>query len=314
MKKYPTTLRIMTLALMLCFTSLVSAQAVNSVFTYQGELIDNGTPANGAYDMKFDAFEFASGGSSLLLFGADEHLAVQVTNGLFTVNVDIGNVIFTSGPDTWLELSIKPAGGGSYVTLPMRQKITSSPYAMKADFANNASTATNATNATTANGLNISGNSGDVLTYNGVNWASGVSLHVNGNSGTSVGTTSVPPSNGLRVGGIAKFDDDLNQDLSKAGLPKYMVNVNCGNGINSVAGQDLTGAGGSFSMTSTATVGYCYITFPASLTGKFWVVNAESNDGANVSCDIRTNTAELACQRVDRLGAYQYGSYQIIIF
>ena len=311
MKIYRKTIKIITLALMLCLPIFVSAQAVNTPFTYQGELLDNGSPANGSYDMSFDAFEFATGGTSLLLFGADEHLAVQVTNGLFSVPVDWGNVLFAGGPDVYLQLAIKPAGSGSYVTLPTRQKITSAPYAIKADFANNANTATN---ATTANGLNISGNSGDVLTYNGVNWAAGVSLHVNANSGTSVGTTSVPPSNGLRVGGIAKFDDDLNQDLSKAGLPKYMVNVNCGNGINSVAGQDLTGANGSFSMTSTATVGYCYITFPASLTGKFWVVNAENNDGAHVSCDIRTNTAELACQRVDRLGAYQYGKYQIIIF
>ena len=305
MKIHRKTIRIITFALLLCLPVFVSAQAVNTLFTYQGELLDNGAPANGSYDMTFDAFELSSGGNSLLLFGADEHLAVQVTNGLFTVNVDWGNVIFSSGADSWLELAIKPAGSGSYVTLPTRQKITSAPYAIKSDFSNSANKASD---------LSVTGSANDVLVFDGTNWKSGGNTIRVSSVGVSVGTTSVPPSNGLRVGGVANFDDDLNQDFSKAGLPKYMVSVNCGNGTTSIAGLDLTGANGSFSMASTSTAGYCYITFPVSIAGKFWVVNAENNDGAHVSCDIRANTDELACQRVDRQGAYQYGKYQIIIF
>ena len=35
----------------------VQAQTSTSAFNYQGELLDNGSPANGLYDINFTAFD-----------------------------------------------------------------------------------------------------------------------------------------------------------------------------------------------------------------------------------------------------------------
>ena len=286
---------------------MVNAQAVNVPFTYQGELTVNGSPANGTYDMSFDAYQLATDGTSLLFFGADIHANVTVTNGLFTVNnVDFGNLAFSSGPDVWIELAVKPVGTSTYTTLSPRQQITSTPYAIKADFSNNANTASD---------LNIAGATAhDVLVFDGSNWKTGGNKIRISSIGVSVGTTSVPPANGLRVGGVAKFDDDLNQDINKVGLPKYIVDVNCSNGLISVTGVDLTGNNGSFSITGDVNFpGYCTITFPTLVATRNWMVTANDSDGASVSCDDNGNSS-LVCQRVDRQGNYQFGKYQIIIF
>ena len=261
---------------------------------------------NGAYDMSFDAFQLATGGTSLLFFGADIHANVTVTNGLFTVNnVDFGNLAFSSGADVWIELAVKPVSSSTYTTLSPRQQITSAPYAIKADFSNNANI---------AGDLNIAGATAhDVLVFDGSNWKTGGNKIRINSIGVSVGTTSVPPADGLRVGGVAKFDNDLNQNITKAGLPKFMLDVTCENGSVSVATNNLTGGAAGATITSTNTIGFCLIGFPVSIANNFWVVNSDDNDGGNASCGLNTNT-ELACQRVDRHGTYQYGKFQIIIF
>lgn len=300
------TTRIITLMLM-WLPIITSAQIVNTQFTYQGELLNSGSPANGLYDITFDAYQFSSGGPSLLLFGPDEHLGVTITNGLFTVNdVDFGNLVFATGADTWIEVGIRPSAGGSYTILPQRQKITSSPYAIKSDFANTANLADN---------LQITGASAnDVLVHDGTKWATGGNKIRVSSIGVSVGTTSVPPSDGLRVGGDTNLDGDITQDLSKTGLPKYLVYARCNSGSTAISGNDLTGGNGSFSVTGTATTGYCYITFPASISGKYWIASAIDNDGAQTSCDIRADTTQLACQRVDRQGNYDWGDFNIVVF
>lgn len=286
---------------------LASAQIVNTPFTYQGELLSSGSPANGTYDITFDAFLQSSGGTSILFLGPDEHLGVTITNGLFTVNdVDFGNLAFATGADVWIEIGIRPSTGGSYTILPERQKITSSPYAIKADFANTASSADN---------LQIFGASAnDVLVYDGSNWKSGGNKIRVSSVGVSVGTTSIPPTDGLRVGGDTNLDGNITQGLSKTGLPKYLVYARCNDGSNAISGNDLTGNNGNFSITSTATAGYCFITFPASISGKYWIASAVNNDGAQASCDIRADTTQLACQRVDRQGNYQWGDFNIVVF
>ncbi|MCF6318667.1 MAG: hypothetical protein L3J83_05220 [Proteobacteria bacterium] len=42
--------------------NIVHAQLVGSGFSYQGELVDNNVPANGEYDMFFEAFGDEVGG------------------------------------------------------------------------------------------------------------------------------------------------------------------------------------------------------------------------------------------------------------
>ncbi|WP_395375392.1 hypothetical protein [Marinicella sp. W31] len=105
------------------------AVAVNqgSEFTYQGELMASGAPANGTYDFEFYLFLVDQNGSDVGMVTVDD---VTVTNGVFSVEIDYGHPVFT-GDAYWLEVAVREgASGGSYTTLAPRQPITATPYAL----------------------------------------------------------------------------------------------------------------------------------------------------------------------------------------
>ncbi|HEU5069273.1 MAG TPA: hypothetical protein VFV96_02550 [Verrucomicrobiae bacterium] len=75
------------------------AAAQDTVFTYQGRLLDGGTPANGTnYDMVFHLFDAPTNGTSWGTLGITN---VTVSNGLFTVPLNFGDVF--DGQPRWLE-------------------------------------------------------------------------------------------------------------------------------------------------------------------------------------------------------------------
>ncbi len=130
------------------------AQA-QSAITYQGKLNDGGAAANGNYDFTFKLFSVAAGGTQI---GADVFRDdVQVSNGVFTVNLDFGATPFTSATGNYLEISVRAgASTGTYTLLNPRLPVTNSPYAIKslnAENATNATTATTATNALSLGGV-----------------------------------------------------------------------------------------------------------------------------------------------------------------
>lgn len=116
------------LALLLSAVGNVSAQS--TAFTYQGQLTDNGTPANGLFDLRFTVHDAPSGGS--VVAGPTDVGDVSVTNGLFTVTLDLGSAPF-SGAARWLEISVRPgASTGGYSNLAPRQAVTATPYSIRA--------------------------------------------------------------------------------------------------------------------------------------------------------------------------------------
>jgi hypothetical protein len=105
----------------------VPAEQAGSGFTYQGSLKDGNNPANGQYDLQFTLYDALTGGNQV---GSPITLTNQaVTDGLFAVQLDFGASSF-QGSSRWLEIAVKPAGGGSYTTLSPRQPLTAAPYAM----------------------------------------------------------------------------------------------------------------------------------------------------------------------------------------
>jgi hypothetical protein len=102
------------------------AQALTPAFTYQGELRSAGSPANASFDMEFRLYGAEAGGSQIGPLVT--RLAVPVANGLFSVPLDFGAAQF-AGDRQWLEISIRPAGGGAYETLSPRTEVTAAPYA-----------------------------------------------------------------------------------------------------------------------------------------------------------------------------------------
>jgi hypothetical protein len=108
--------------------SAASQAQVDTAFTYQGRLTDGGSPANGEYDLQFGLYDAASGGTPLTSWR--ELANVYISDGLFTVQVDFGDNVFT-GAARWLEIKVRPGDStGVYTTLSPRQMLTPAPYAL----------------------------------------------------------------------------------------------------------------------------------------------------------------------------------------
>jgi hypothetical protein len=121
------------LLVVLMMSGTASARPLNAplgtALTYQGRLTDGGAPANGTYDLEFKLYEALSGGSPV---GSTVTLGeVTVTNGLFTVQLDFGNVF--DGTALYLDVGVRPgASVGAYTPLTPRQQLTAAPYALYA--------------------------------------------------------------------------------------------------------------------------------------------------------------------------------------
>lgn len=70
------------LAMVLLSAGLASADPLGSAFTYQGQLDDNGTPANGNFDFEFALYSSASGGTAIDTIDLDDQ---AVSAGLINV-------------------------------------------------------------------------------------------------------------------------------------------------------------------------------------------------------------------------------------
>ncbi len=108
--------------------SAVVQVPVGPGFTYQGELQQSGSPANGKFDFRFRLFDAAIGGSQVGSTVTKND--VQVTNGHFTVVLDFGSGIF-KGKERWVEIAVRPGNStGAYTVLNPRQRIKPVPYAL----------------------------------------------------------------------------------------------------------------------------------------------------------------------------------------
>jgi len=135
------------LLLSLSVWSRATAFAQGTAFTYQGKLTDSGNLANGNYDFQFKLFDTATVGTGTQQGSTVAVPNITVTNGIFTVQLDFGVCAACfNGASRFLEIGVRPTGGGSFITLSPRQPITSTPYALKS---------MNAANATTADGLSV---------------------------------------------------------------------------------------------------------------------------------------------------------------
>jgi hypothetical protein len=100
---------------------------LGSAITYQGQLQQGGSPANGHYDFLFRLFDASTGGNEVGTFNA--FINRTVTDGLFTVTLNFGVGAF-NGEARWIEIGVRPNGGGTYTTLSPRQPVTPAPYAL----------------------------------------------------------------------------------------------------------------------------------------------------------------------------------------
>ncbi len=119
--------------LLALLASINQVSAEDTAFSYQGRLNNGTNAASGFYDFRFALSNAPSGGAQI--GSTITNLAVGVTNGLFTTLLDFG-AVFT-GNATWLGISVRTNGPGSFSPLSPLQEITPAPYAVMADSASN---------------------------------------------------------------------------------------------------------------------------------------------------------------------------------
>ena len=122
------------LVVVMMMTSTASARpleaALGTGFTYQGKLTDGGVPANGMYDLEFKLYGALSSGTQV--GSTITKNDVTVITGLFTVQLDFGNVF--DGTALYLEIGVRPGvSSGAYIALTPRQQLTATPYAIYAE-------------------------------------------------------------------------------------------------------------------------------------------------------------------------------------
>ncbi len=131
--------RFLSLAFVAIFCLMLAEPltAQTTEFTYQGSLKDGVNVANGNYDFEFALFDTLTAGPQV--GSTVMRSPVAVSGGIFSVSLDFGNQF--PGTSRFLELRVRPTGGGSFNTLSPRQQIDSAPYSVKSL---NTDTATNA--------------------------------------------------------------------------------------------------------------------------------------------------------------------------
>jgi DNA-binding response OmpR family regulator len=105
---------------------------IGTAFTYQGRLTDASGPVTGTCDLTFDLYDEAGSGSPPTggtLLGTDSKPGVEVSEGLFTVQLDFGGGVF-DGSARWLQITVNCGSGAT--TLTPRQELTPAPYALTA--------------------------------------------------------------------------------------------------------------------------------------------------------------------------------------
>jgi hypothetical protein len=140
--------------------------AQTTAFSYQGQLNASGIPASGLYQFTFTLYDAPTGGA-LVAGTVPVHQAVQVINGLFTTDLDFGQIF--NGAQYWLEVQVGTTLANEE-TLVVRQPINAVPVAQWAlnspagtagpTGANGATGTTGATGSTGSTGA--TGSTGDL--------------------------------------------------------------------------------------------------------------------------------------------------------
>ncbi|MEQ1922204.1 MAG: hypothetical protein ABL952_06820 [Pyrinomonadaceae bacterium] len=186
---------IVSLAFMLCAGMCV---AQTTAFTFQGRLTEASMPATGTYDFQFALYD--AGGTLINPPAPIVRTGVAVTNGAFVAQLDFGTAGFPSA-DRYLEIRVTRPADPSYTALTPRQRITTTPYAIRAntstfsEFATFASSAGNAQTATTANTATTADN------------VTGVVAIANGGTGSSTKNFVDTGNVDQFVGGVKTFNN-----------------------------------------------------------------------------------------------------------
>jgi hypothetical protein len=213
-----------------------NATAQVTTFTYQGKLVDNGSPANGQYDFEFKLFDAAAVGTGAQQGSTVAVANVTVSDGIFTIQLDFGSAVFT-GANRFLEIAVKPTSGSTFTTLSPRQAVAANPYAIHTLNADGLSVA--CVNCVTSNqiqsvqGAQITGS----IAGNQINGAIPVASVPAGSVNYIQNSTSQQPATNFNISGsgaanildaTTQFNIGGNRILSNAGTDNLFAGVGAG--------------------------------------------------------------------------------------
>ena len=236
-------MRCILLLSLIVFACFAAVRAQTTGFTYQGRLSEGANAANGSYQMQFSLFSAGPAGtqiSSTLTFDGvgGNPPAVQVSNGVFTVQLDYGASAFPAGADRFLDIAVKrttdpPAN--PYTTLSPRQQLTASPYSIRTLSANAADSLSSVCVGcvTDANISSVAGSKVTGTVANATNAASattagnvtGVVAIANGGTGSST-QNFVDLTTNQTVGGNKTFSNTVAAITLSAGTGGLNMNDN----------------------------------------------------------------------------------------
>jgi formylglycine-generating enzyme required for sulfatase activity/photosystem II stability/assembly factor-like uncharacterized protein len=253
---------------------LISAQlapAQGTAFTYQGQLQNSGSPANGNYDFTFALFNINAGGPSQV-GGTLTNLDVGVTNGLFTVTLDFGPVF--TGHATSLAIGVRTNGGASFTGLSPLQELTPTPYAIYSPNAGAAASANSVAGSNIVGAIMVTNLPSAVIT----NGASGITLSgaFTGNGG---GLSNVPGTLAQMVASSTNFMAQANTAYDLTNSVEVSVSLPTNANVGDLVQVTGNGAGG-WQVTLGSVVYWTKQT--GAPTSADWSSVASSSDGSHL--------------------------------
>jgi hypothetical protein len=180
-----------------------------TAFTYQGQLRDGGTNANGTYGMTFKLYDAVSAGNQI---GSSLVGSVILSNGLFSVNLDFGANVFTNTA-RWLDITVTNSGVSQ--TLAPRVQVLPTPFATYAALAGNI-------NGTLLS-AQLGGSYSNVVNFNNPTNSFGGTFTGNGNGVTNIASASIVGLTNV-INNTVTYKAAV-QAATTNGLPNYSNNI-----------------------------------------------------------------------------------------
>jgi hypothetical protein len=108
-------------------TGFTTAEPLDSAFTYQGRLVEQGFQADGDYDFEFILFADSTSDTPVDTYYV---YSAEVDSGLFTCKLAFDSLAFV-GEKRWLEIHVRPSDQpNGYTQLLPRHELTPAPYSV----------------------------------------------------------------------------------------------------------------------------------------------------------------------------------------